>query len=216
MFALGVTQSGGVENMVEGKESKRSTICFWNNVPNTITTVRILMLFPIVYFLYVDLVPLKMISAASLVVMLLMDKLDGYLARRLNQGTKFGCIFDIVGDRITELTFWIVFADLKLIPVWVPIIVLTRGVLTDSIRSHALSMDKTPFGEESMMKSRLTEFIVGSDFMRAIANVKIVAFILLILATVHPQLLEPGLIVTYASVLVNLLRGIPVIIDANA
>ena len=206
----------GEKIMVKSKAQKRSGIFFWNNVPNTITTVRILMLFPVVYLLYVDLVPLKMVAVASLITMLLMDKLDGYFARKLDQGTKFGSIFDIAGDRIIELAFWIVFADLKLIPVWVPIVVLTRGVLTDSIRSHALSKDKTPFGEESMMKSRLTEFIVGSDFMRAIANVKILAFILLILATVHPQLLGLGLMVTYASVFVNLLRGIPVIIDAGA
>jgi CDP-diacylglycerol--glycerol-3-phosphate 3-phosphatidyltransferase len=109
-----------------------------------------------------------------------------------------------------------VFADLKLIPVWVPVVILTRGILTDSIRYYALSKDKTPFGKESMMKSRLTEFIVGSDFMRAIANVKILAFILLILTTMYPQLLGLSLILTYVSVFVNLLRGIPVIIDANA
>ena len=138
--------------------------------------------------------------------MLFMDKFDGYFARKLNQATKFGSIFDIAGDRIIEITFWMVFADLKLIPVWVPIVILTRGILTDSIRYYALSKDKTPFGKESMMKSRLTEFIVGSDFMRAIANIKILAFILLILTTMYPQLLGLSLIVTYASVLVNLLN----------
>ena len=201
--------------MTRSKAQKRRRMFFWNNVPNTITTIRILMIFPILYFLYTDLTTLKAIAIASLIIMLLMDKLDGYLARRLSQATKFGSIFDIVGDRIIEVTFWIVFAHLRLIPVWVPIVILTRGILTDSVRYYASSKDKTPFGKESMMKSRLTEFIVGSDFMRAIANVKILAFVLLILTTMYPHLLGISLIVTYLSVFVNLLRGIPVIADAN-
>jgi CDP-diacylglycerol--glycerol-3-phosphate 3-phosphatidyltransferase len=202
--------------MIASKAQKWNQIFFWNSVPNTITTIRLLILFPMLYFLYIDGSFLKVIAIASLIIMLFMDKLDGYLARKLNQATKFGSIFDIAGDRIIEITFWMVFADLKLIPVWVPVVILTRGILTDSIRYYALSKDKTPFGKESMMKSRLTEFIVGSDFMRAIANVKILAFILLILTTMYPQLLGLSLILTYVSVFVNLLRGIPVIIDANA
>jgi len=202
--------------MIGSKTQKWSQIFFWNNVPNSITTIRILMLFPMLYFLYMNLSALKVIAIASLVIMLFMDKLDGYLARKLNQTTKFGSIFDIAGDRIIEITFWIVFAHLKLIPIWVPIVILTRGILTDSIRHHALSKNQTPFGKTSMMKSRLTEFIVGSDFMRAVANVKILAFILLILSTMYPQLLGLSLIITYVSVFVNLVRGIPVIIDANA
>lgn len=203
-------------SIVENKAEKHSRTFLWSNVPNAITTIRILMLFPALYFLYLDLSVLKWIAIVLIVIMLLMDKLDGHLARILNQGTGFGSIYDIAGDRIVELTFWIVFAHLKLIPVWVPIVILVRGILTDSIRCYALSQDKTPFGKSSMMKSRLTEFIVGSDFMRTVANVKILAFVLLILATMHPYLLQLGLIVTYVSVCVNLLRGIPVIIDANA
>lgn len=201
--------------MVGGKARKWRRMFFWNSVPNTITTVRIVMLFPILYFLYTDLSVLKAIAMASLTIMLLMDKLDGYLARKLNQATEFGSIFDIVGDRIIEIAFWMVFAHLRLIPIWVPVVILTRGILTDSIRYYASSKGKTPFGKESMMKSRLTEFIVGSDFMRAIANVKMLAFILLILTTMYPHLLGLSLIVTYVSVSVNLLRGVPVIMDAN-
>ena len=201
--------------MIASKTQKWNQLFFWNNIPNAITTIRILMLFPMLYLLYIDLSALKVVAIISLIIMLFMDKLDGYLARKLNQATKFGSIFDIAGDRIIEVTFWVVFADLNLIPVWVPVVIITRGVLTDAIRAQALSKDKTPFGRESMMRSKLTEFIVGSNFMRAIANVKIVAFILLILTTIYPQLLGLSLIITYASVLVNLLRGIPVIIDAN-
>jgi len=203
-------------SIVENKAEKHGRTFLWSNVPNAITTIRILMLFPGLYFLYLDLNVLKVITIVLIVIMLLMDKLDGYLARTLNQGTRFGSIYDIAGDRIVELAFWIVFAHLKLIPVWVPIVILVRGILTDSTRCYALSKDKTPFGKSSMMKSRLTEFIVGSDFMRTVANVKILAFILLILATMHPYLLQLALIVTYVSVCVNLLRGIPVIVDANA
>jgi CDP-diacylglycerol--glycerol-3-phosphate 3-phosphatidyltransferase len=197
------------------KAQQWNTMVFWNNIPNSITTIRILMLFPILCFLYTDSIVLKLITIASLIVLLLMDKLDGFYARRYNQATKFGCVFDIAGDRIIEISFWMIFAHLKLIPVWVPVVIITRGIITDSLRGYALSKDKTPFGKDSMLKSRLTEFIVGSNFMRAVANVKIIAFIVLILATIYPQLAMIGLIITYISVFVNLLRGLPVVVDAR-
>ena len=202
--------------MIASKAQETSRMVFWNSVPNAITTIRIMMLFAVVFFLYTNLESWKAVAIGFLVTMLLMDKLDGYLARKLDQATKFGSVFDIAGDRIIEVVLWIVFAHLQLIPVWVPIVILTRGILTDSIRHHALSKGKTPFGKESMMRSRLSEFIVGSDLMRAVACVKIPTFVLLILSTTYPELLGVSLILTYVSVFVNLVRGIPVIMDARA
>ena len=61
-------------------------------------------------------------------VALVMDWLDGYLARRLGCESKVGGVLDIVGDRIAENVWWVVFAWLHVIPLWVPIVVLSRGI----------------------------------------------------------------------------------------
>ncbi|MDO5438261.1 MAG: CDP-alcohol phosphatidyltransferase family protein, partial [bacterium] len=66
------------------------------------------------------------------------DGLDGYIARKFNESSKLGAVLDIMGDRIVENIYWMVFCALGWISVLVPLIVLTRGIITDSLRSLAL------------------------------------------------------------------------------
>ena len=39
---------------------------------------------------------------------------------------------DIAGDRIVEMALWVIFADLDLIPIWVPLLVISRGAIVDT------------------------------------------------------------------------------------
>jgi len=110
------------------------------------------------------------------------DGLDGFVARLLNESSKFGAVLDILGDRVVENIYWIVFAVLGWIPVWVPLIVVTRGILTDGVRSIALEQGFTAFGSTTMMKTKLGHFLVASNFSRgSYAVTKALAFALMIL-----------------------------------
>ena len=65
------------------------------NIPNAVTAVRLLIAFSVFYFLIKD----NVITALVLALMfILLDALDGALARKLKQETKFGNIFDILTD----------------------------------------------------------------------------------------------------------------------
>ncbi|MGH7504259.1 MAG: CDP-alcohol phosphatidyltransferase family protein, partial [Longimicrobiales bacterium] len=68
-----------------------------------------------------------------------MDALDGWAARRWNEVSEAGALFDIAGDRIVELALWTFFAirtgptGQPLVPLWVPLVMITRTVITDLI-----------------------------------------------------------------------------------
>ena len=133
---------------------------------NLITLIRVLLVFVVVALFQVNVY----LSAAMLVlsvIVIWMDALDGYVARKLKLSSDFGALFDIVGDRIVEQVFWIYFATVGLVPMWVPLIVITRTILTDMVRSVAFKDGKTPFGQKTMMQSWWARALVSSRVSRA-------------------------------------------------
>jgi CDP-diacylglycerol---glycerol-3-phosphate 3-phosphatidyltransferase len=149
---------------------------------NLITAGRVGLVFIAVGLLYTHTVWGAVAAFVLVLTAIIMDWLDGFLARRTHSESPFGAVMDILGDRIVENTLWIVFAHLGLIPVWVPIVVVVRGFVTDSFRSVALTQGETPFGERTMIKSRIGRLIVSSRSSRTLyAIAKVVAFCYLIL-----------------------------------
>ena len=127
-------------------------------------------------------------------------------------------------DRIVEYTLWIIFADLDLVPIWVPLLFVFRGTIVDTIRSsHVRAEGESPF---AMMRSTIGKWLVGGQFMRVFyAVIKAVAFCWLALiqplATITPGFwAEWGLLlVAVSKALVclaaglSLVRGLPVIVE---
>ena len=75
-----------------------------------------------------------------------LDGVDGYVARKFHEESKFGALLDIMGDRIVENTYWILFAVMGWLNILFPLIAITRGFITDTIRSAAMEHGLTPFG----------------------------------------------------------------------
>ena len=163
-----------------------------------------------------------LICFALTIIVIWMDGLDGYIARKLNETSKFGAVLDIIGDRVVENIYWISFLALGWVPLWIPIIAVTRGLITDGLRSVAMEQGYTPFGKTTMMESQLGKFIVTSNFSRGTyAAMKAVAFCLLIVAHV-PQSYPYQNIVTnlayisaYIAVFLCVARGLPVLIESR-
>lgn len=133
---------------------------------NLITIGRLILLFVVVWLLYVG--SARVITACMLLVIVVFasDGLDGWVARRRNATSTFGAVFDIAGDRIVENVLWVVCADLDVIPVWVPLMVLTRGFIVDGVRSMSYAEGMTAFGSSNMMRSTLTQWLTAGRFMR--------------------------------------------------
>ena len=148
-----------------------------------------------------------------------MDTLNGWVARKLGEASLLGSVLDIATDRTLEYVLWVVYAQLGLISILVPIIVIIRGTSVDAIRSVGMKSGLSPFDQ---IQSPINKFLVSSRFMRAFyGTVKGAAAALLTLAFALESALPTwfnlvhttGLIFTWISVLVCVLRGVPVLID---
>jgi CDP-diacylglycerol--glycerol-3-phosphate 3-phosphatidyltransferase len=147
---------------------------------NTITLARLPLLIVVVVLLYVGSPTVQVITAGLVVVLILMDTLDGVVARYRHEEGMLGSKLDIAVDRIVEQVMWVVYADLNLISVAIPIIFLIRGGLVDTVRSFSLIWGETSFG---MMQTKWGRRLVASGFMRSTYGIsKAAAFCLLALA----------------------------------
>ena len=186
---------------------------------NIITLSRIFLAFIAMGLLFYD-VKYALVSLILTIFVMWFDGLEGYVARKFNETSKLGAVLDIMGDRIVENLYWMSFCALGWISVLVPIIVLTRGIVTDSLRSLALAQGFTAFGEKTMMQGKIAKFIVASNFSRfTYAVCKALAFLLLIAGhlkfnTDH-TLYIIGLICTWISVIFCVLRGLPVVFESK-
>lgn len=156
------------------------------------------------------------------IIIIWMDGLDGYFARKFNESSKFGAVLDILGDRVVENVYWITFCAIGWLPVWVPLVVVCRGIIVDGLRSVALEQGYTAFGSSTMMQSKIGKFIVASNFCRfSYAIFKAIAFALLILAHMQSEYTGKELVTsiayisTYIAVFFCVLRGIPVVIESK-
>ena len=190
---------------------------------NWITLSRFPLLVGIVLILYFGSPPVQLAGVAVLFIALMLDTVDGVVARRTGQTSLLGSVLDIAADRAYELVLWVVFAHLGLVPVAVPIIVLVRTTLTDGLRSIGVGQGTAPFAQQ---QTALGRFLVGSTFMRTgYAVSKVVA--LCGLALVHalgglapgrpagpavPPLVEGLRVVVWIAVGFCVFRGIPVIV----
>jgi len=189
---------------------------------NIITISRIILAIITVCMLFFQTPPVYIAAFILTVIVIWFDGLDGYVARKFNETSRFGAVLDILGDRIVENIYWITFCALGFIPAWIPIVVVTRGILTDGVRSLAFEKGYTAFGSTTMMQSKVGRFIVASNFVRfTYAVCKAMAFALLIAAKIpleyqYKDVVELiAYICVYVSVFFCVVRGLPVLIESG-
>jgi CDP-diacylglycerol--glycerol-3-phosphate 3-phosphatidyltransferase len=191
------------------------------NVANLITVLRFPLLVVIVLLLYSGGTVGPLIGAPLIVALILMDSLDGIVARRRDEQTLIGGALDIAADRAVEIVLWVAYAQLRLILVAIPLTVVIRGALTDSIRNVALQHGQSA---HSMMRSSWGRWLVNSPAMRTSYGVaKAVAFTLLALAlglqtgghAAWYNVWTVASAVSWVAVALCIVRGLPVLIEAR-
>ena len=188
---------------------------------NLISLIRTLLCFVTVGLLFIQDTTVYWTCFVLTIIVIWMDGLDGYVARKFNETSKAGAVIDILGDRIVEQVYWVSFLALGWVEVWVPLLVIVRGILVDGIRGLAFEHGFTAFGSSTMMQSGVGKFLVASNFSRwTYAFTKAVAFAFMILA-MTPGLAEniagPAYVVAQTSVYIAVffcvVRGLPVLIE---
>lgn len=194
---------------------------------NLITLGRLILFFLTLGLIYSHQALLIQIATVLMIVVIASDALDGWVARRRGSTSDFGSVVDIAGDRVVEQCAWVVFAHLNLIGLWIPLLVITRGILVDTLRGLAFRDGRTAFGPKTMARSPLTEWLTASRTMRALYGIaKASAFVFLTGLVADRTSGAPavpffasgplwyfGWLCVYGSVVLTIVRGIPVIVD---
>lgn len=191
---------------------------------NWITLLRFPLLLITVLILYHGSPWVRLAGVGLLFLGLMLDTVDGAVARRRGETSLFGSVLDIAADRTYELVLWVCFADLGMIRVAIPLIIIGRTTLTDAFRSMGVGQGTAPFAQHRTVLGR---FLVGSTVMRTgYAVTKVITFCGLALAqalsgfrgTAYaravPDMMDALDVTAWLAVAFCVFRGLPVIVHS--
>lgn len=194
-----------------------------NNMANIVSVSRIFVAYIAILCLYEKTTWAYILAFVLTAIAFAMDGLDGYIARKYNQSSEWGSVLDILGDRIVEVSYWIVFAVMGWINIIFPLVCVARAFTTDGIRSVALSKGMTAFGDKTMQSTAWGKFICASRFMRiSYAVAKVMAFMLLIVVNTPGMELWNGtpalhmitMTLAWIAIIFCVVRAIPVVVES--
>ena len=107
------------------------------NLPTLITLSRIILI-PFFVLVAPD---RPFLGALIFGVASITDFLDGYLARKTGQITKFGIILDPIADKFLVISALILLVDMARLSAWIAIAIIVREFLVTGLRVVALSRD---------------------------------------------------------------------------
>ena len=136
-----------------------------------------------------------------------LDAVDGSIARHRNETSRLGEMLDTLADRVIENSFWIYFTVLGLLPVWMPVLVLACGFLSDALQG--LHGYPSSGWRHALTRARLSRAVSGIT--------KLLAFSSLAGAKVFrdAELETASLWLARLAVCVCLLRGVPFLFRDN-
>lgn len=135
------------------------------NLANGIVVVRVLLVFLVIALLSAYDPVSRVMGLVLLVVVALLDWVDGYVAHTLKISSKVGGLLDTMGDRITENLLFIFFAYKGLIPLYVPLFYIPRSFVADFIRTLSFSSGLSTFEVNTSVWGK---FLVASSCSRVV------------------------------------------------
>ena len=135
-----------------------------------------------------------LIAAVSLSLACLSDMLDGWIARREKQVTRFGKFLDPLADKLLVCSVLVMLTRLAWIPAWVVIVIIGRELLVTGLRAMAADQG----------------VVIAADKYGKLKT--ILQSVALILLTLHYDWLgfdpvPPGKIVLYLALVVTVFSG---------
>ena len=112
-------------------------------IPNFLSLLRILLVFPIIYLLQIE----WYVSAALLFfVSSMTDFFDGYLARKYSIESELGAFLDLIADKILVIAIlvWLVFLFANQALTIISILIILREIIITSFRYYLVSNNADP------------------------------------------------------------------------
>lgn len=108
------------------------------NIANKLTLFRIFLLPFFMLFVLTKFKYNTIIATIIFVIASLTDLFDGYIARKINQTTKFGKLMDPLADKLLITTALVSLVEMKSVPAWAAILIIGREFAVTGLRSLAL------------------------------------------------------------------------------
>ncbi len=109
------------------------------NLPNSLTVSRLFLAGLMMLFLSVSWPLSKSAALLIFIIAALTDYFDGYLARNVYGVTSFGRLMDPLTDKILVCAAFVSFVELKLLPAWIVVVIISREFLVTGLRLLAAS-----------------------------------------------------------------------------
>jgi CDP-diacylglycerol---glycerol-3-phosphate 3-phosphatidyltransferase len=200
-----------------------------NWTPNKVTLLRVAVGFAAVS-LFGRGAWANLAAVALTVTSIVLDALDGHIARRRNLATPVGAQIDILGDRMIENVYFTYFAVVGMVSLWLPVFFFARGAATDFLRGLALRSGYSGWGANALVQSWWGRALVGSRWSRgAYAAMKCLCFCYLgleLALTRGPVAILGGLasdshaairaganVLTWTTAAFCFVRGLPVLVE---
>jgi CDP-diacylglycerol---glycerol-3-phosphate 3-phosphatidyltransferase len=161
------------------------------NLPTALTLSRIILIPVFMFTVYLH----PLFGAFIFSIASLTDFLDGYLARRSGDITKFGIILDPIADKFLVISALIVLVDMERLAAWIAITIIVREFLVTGLRVVALSKDIVIAAE------------VGGKIK---TTIQIIAILCLILgrSIFNIDLYDIGLVLIWAALFLSIISGV--------
>lgn len=141
------------------------------NIPNILTILRLVLVFPISIFLITH---KKQIALSLIFVAWITDLLDGYFARKLNAISELGKTLDPLADKLLIFSIVLSLVLTNVLPFWVGTIIVARDLLI--LSAGLLALRKYKYVIQSNWVGKISAFLIGASL-----------FVLMVLETTAVQ-----------------------------
>lgn len=163
------------------------------NIPNSITIIRIILVIPLLYFLYQPEIFAQWIALIIFLFAGLTDWLDGYLARKLEQITPLGKFLDPLTDKILIIAPLLILIERHHIPAWGVFLIIIREIIIAGWRVNPQLSHQSDIQGANVWGKLKTVFQIGA--------------IALLLTPIN-SLLFWGLIMFWIAVFLTIISGL--------
>ncbi len=134
-----------------------------NSLPNILSISRLIATAAVFVLVLINQPWAFLVATLLFFLASITDLLDGYLARRLKVVSSFGVFLDLTADKVFVSAILIALVQIKLVPAWIVVIIVSREFLVTGLRSMAAAMGKViPAGVWGKQKTFITLVAMGA------------------------------------------------------